>query len=66
MRAPGVGDNLALRCEAGNRAWGTCSWTARFSEEQSSVTCPTVALMAGAQCFGRFCDDISLYCCQPR
>ncbi len=43
---------------------GNCHFTATFSEEGSGQAhCPKGEFVAGAKCTGRFCDNISLYCC---
>jgi hypothetical protein len=42
---------------------GTCKRQARFSEEQGEDMCPLGQLVRGIQCYGRYCDEISITCC---
>lgn len=37
-------------------------WTPYTSEEDPPIACPTGALVGGARCTGRYCDNIALRC----
>jgi hypothetical protein len=37
-------------------------WTGYTSEEYAPLTCDERQAVSGANCIGRYCDDISLYC----
>lgn len=61
-------DNVSLRCSqldnGGVRTY--CYWTAPVSEEDGGTfIAPQSMYVAGARCSGRYCDNMSLYLCQP-
>mmetsp|Transcript_24055 Transcript_24055/g.35801 ORF Transcript_24055/g.35801 Transcript_24055/m.35801 type:complete len:456 (+) Transcript_24055:389-1756(+) len=59
-------DNMALQAKAlplDDIDYNQGGWTAWFSEEGSGkVSCPSNAFVVRAQCSGRYCDNLRLYC----
>lgn len=40
-----------------------CQWTDSFNKDSGSETCPAGTFSRGLSCTGRFCSEVSLFCC---